>query len=43
MSLKCKIGLHNWEKYMGYENRGDGKFLQRYICKRCKKIKEVVS
>lgn len=42
MSLKCFFGLHDWEKYMGYENMRNGKFLQRYICKECKKIKRVV-
>ena len=41
MKLKCLFGLHEWEKYMGYENLGNGKFLQRYIYKKCGKIKEV--
>lgn len=43
MNLRCLLRLHKWEKYMGVDNRGDGKFLQKYICKKCKKINEVIS
>lgn len=42
MDLKCLFGFHKWEKYMGYENVGRGKFLQRYICKKCNKIKKII-
>ena len=41
--LKCLVGMHRWEKYMGYSNIGGGKFAQKYICKRCKKLKEKIS
>ena len=30
MNIKCLLGFHKWEKYMGYENVGSGKFRQRY-------------
>jgi len=40
--IKCFFGLHKWEKYMGPENYGNGKFMQRYICKKCRKIKKVI-
>lgn len=43
MNIKCFFGFHKWEKYMGYDNLGDGKFRQKYICKRCNKIKEVIN
>jgi len=26
MSIKCKLGMHRWEKFMGPESAGDGKF-----------------
>ncbi len=42
VNLKCLFGFHKWEKFMGPQNRGNGKFSQEYICKRCKKIKEVM-
>ena len=46
MKLKDKLkGLfcnHNWEKFMGYRNIGGGKFAQKYVCRKCKKMKEVV-
>jgi len=42
MKIKCFFGFHKWEKYMGPQNRGGGKFAQKYICNRCRKIKEVV-
>jgi|TARA_B100000315_G_C14553687_1_gene577115 transposase-like protein len=38
-SLVCK---HNWEKFMGFRNIGRGKFSQRYVCKKCEKMREVV-
>ena len=40
--LKCLFGLHEWEKFMGLSNISRGKFRQRYKCKRCHKMKEVV-
>ncbi|MFH1840168.1 MAG: hypothetical protein ABH849_03390 [Nanoarchaeota archaeon] len=40
MNFKCLFGMHDWEKYMGPQNRGNGVFAQKYICKKCKKIKE---
>jgi|TARA_Y100000294_G_C8271868_1_gene223152 hypothetical protein len=38
--LKCVLGKHEWEKFMGVRNIGQGKFSQKYVCKRCRKIKE---
>jgi len=40
--LRCLFGKHEWEKFMGLTNIGDGKFSQKYICKKCRKIKEKV-
>jgi hypothetical protein len=40
--IKCIFGIHKWEKFMGCENVGNGKFRQRYICSKCKKMKSVV-
>ena len=40
--IKCFFGFHKLEKYMGPENYGNGRIMQRYICKRCRKIKEVI-
>jgi len=42
MNWKCFFGLHEWEKFMGLSNIGEGKFLQRYKCKKCYKTKEVI-
>jgi len=42
MNLKCFFGFHKWEKFMGYENVGNGKFKQTWICKRCNKMKTVI-
>jgi len=42
MNLKCLFGFHKWEKFMGPRNVGKGKFAQRYKCKKCGKIKDVV-
>ncbi len=41
--LKCFLGNHKWEKFMGYKNIGKGKFSQKYKCNKCGKIKEKVS
>jgi len=41
-TIKCLFGFYDWDKYMGAENYGDGKFLQRYICLKCRKIKKVI-
>lgn len=43
MNIKCLLGFHEWVKFMGYENIGNGKFRQKYICKRCKKIKQKIN
>lgn len=37
--LKCFFGFHELEKFMGPEHIGNGIFEQKYICKRCRKIK----
>ena len=42
MNWKCFFGFHEWEKFLGANNLGDGKFRQRYKCERCGKIEEVV-
>ncbi len=42
MNWKCLFGFHEWEKFMGWRNVGYGKFSQKYKCKKCGKIKEVV-
>ncbi len=40
MGLKCLFG-HDWVKFMGYEQwNNQGKFMQRYKCTRCGKIKK---
>ena len=41
--LKCLFGNHQWEKFMGYRNIGSGKFSQKYVCKKCEKMKEKIS
>jgi len=41
-SIKCFFGIHEWEKFMGLSNAGGGKFIQKYKCKKCNKIKEVI-
>jgi len=41
-SIKCFFGMHEWEKFMGLGNVGEGKFRQRYKCRRCNKMKEVM-
>ncbi len=35
----CK---HNWQKFMGPSNAGNGKFAQNFICTKCGKRKRVV-
>ncbi len=40
--LKCFFGQHAWQKFMGPSNYGGGKFMQRYKCARCGKIKKVI-
>lgn len=41
-SIKCLIGLHEYEKLGGASNVGGGKFKFRYVCKKCKKIKTII-
>lgn len=31
---------HNWVKFMGAESVGDGQFIQRYKCSKCKTIRK---
>jgi hypothetical protein len=40
-SIKCLFGFHELEKFMGLSNVGGGRFIQKYKCRRCGKIKEV--
>ena len=40
MNIKCMLGMHSLEKFMGPRNVGDGKFAQKYKCKICEKIIE---
>jgi len=42
MNWKCIFGFHRWIKFMGPQNWGGGKFMQRYKCERCGKIKKVM-
>ncbi len=37
--IVCKLGFHKFEKFMGPQNVGDGKFEQKYKCTVCGKIK----
>ena len=41
--LKRLFCRHDWGKFMGFRNIGSGKFAQKYVCRKCKKMKEVVS
>ncbi|MBD3203025.1 hypothetical protein GF327_01915 [Candidatus Woesearchaeota archaeon] len=41
--VKCLLGRHELEKFMGPSNYGGGKFMQRYKCRKCGKIKKVIS
>lgn len=34
--------MHEWEKFMGLSNIGNGKFMQKYKCKKCGKVKKVI-
>jgi hypothetical protein len=43
MSFKCILGFHRYEKFMGPENLGSGRFQQKYKCSRCGKIKTKIS
>lgn len=43
MNLKCLFGFHEWVKFMGWSNIGDGKFKQTYKCENCKSYKDVIS
>lgn len=40
--LLCFLGFHEWEKQGGPQNYGQGNFMQRGICIKCRKIKKVV-
>jgi len=40
--LKCRIGIHVWQKYMGPQNQGSGNFSQKYKCMKCGKIKKEI-
>jgi len=42
MNLKCFFGFHEWKRFGGADNVGNGKFKIRLICDRCKKIKAVI-
>ena len=43
MNISCLISRHEWAKMGGAHNAGNGKFSQNYKCKKCGKVKEVVS
>ncbi len=32
--------FHKWEKFMGPQNVGDGRFSQKYKCAKCGKVSE---
>lgn len=42
MTWKCIIGKHRFVKYMGPENWGNGKFMQRMKCLDCHQIKKFI-
>jgi len=42
MNRKCFLFFHKYQKFKGLSNIGSGKFLQRYKCEKCGKIKEVI-
>ena len=42
VNLSCTLGMHKWSKFMGPQNVGRGKFMQRYKCLKCGKIKKEV-
>lgn len=37
-SFACSFGFHKWAKFVGPQNVGDGKFMQKYKCERCGKV-----
>ncbi|MEM2865666.1 MAG: AN1-type zinc finger domain-containing protein [Candidatus Hadarchaeales archaeon] len=41
-TLKCILGIHRWTKVGGPSRLGKGKFVQKYICEKCGKIKSRV-
>lgn len=41
--IKCFFGFHQLEKLGGPVNYGDGDFMQKYVCKRCKKVIKRIS
>ncbi|MFH0832770.1 MAG: hypothetical protein V1900_03570 [Candidatus Aenigmatarchaeota archaeon] len=41
-SWKCILGMHKYDKFMGLDSVGNGKFIQRYRCVVCGKTKKVV-
>ncbi len=43
MNIRCLISRHEWAKMGGAHNAGNGKFSQNYKCRKCGKVKEVVS
>lgn len=43
MGLKCALGFHKWKKFGGPSNIGGGKFEQKLVCEKCKKMKIHVS
>lgn len=42
MNWKCLFGFHEWIKFMGPQNYGEGKFMQKYKCEKCGKIKKII-
>ena len=42
MPLRCILGMHKYSKFMGPESYGSGKFMQRYKCSVCGKVKKTV-
>jgi len=38
--LKRIFCKHNWQKFMGSINQGNGKFSQKYVCSKCGKNKD---
>ncbi len=43
MNIKCLFGFHRWKKFGGPKNVGGGKFEQKYVCERCRKIRRKTS
>ncbi|MFH1977852.1 MAG: hypothetical protein ABIJ92_00820 [Candidatus Aenigmatarchaeota archaeon] len=42
-SFKCSLGIHKYQKFMGYQNVGGGKFRQQYKCIHCDHIMEKIA